>query len=460
MPKYAQNLTLKEIKSISKPGMYSIGYVPGLCVRVTTIKISYYFRYQIQRIPKAVIIGDIKYITLNQAKATAHNYRALILMGKDPALEKKAQKEQLHKELQNNQQKRKLIHSSSFAIVAKKYVDYKKDSGAFQYNKRAESDYNSMLRTHVYPIIQNKPIATVTIYEIRDILAKVWDKTSLPKKLTGLLKQIFDWAKAMKYIPANQPNPADMDGPLKVLMEPFRRNRKEEEHLPALDYKEIPEFISEVWKIKTIGAKALLLSILTAGRSQAIRHLTWSQIDFKLKKFTITIASDKVKVKNSQRTIFLSPQSIFLLRSLPKTNILVFPSESLTPISDATLGKVIKDLNSKRKREGKAPFVDHNSLDEHGKPRRITQHGTARSTFTMWAQSQNYNDKKYEDATELCLLHKIKRNNKGAYNRVNVDNVKPLEPIMRNIMFEWGKYCCSLIPELQLQEPFFSKSSN
>ena len=241
MPKYAQNLTLKEIKSISKPGMYSIGYVPGLCVRVTTIKISYYFRYQIQRIPKAVIIGDIKYITLNQAKATAHNYRALILMGKDPALEKKAQKEQLHKELQNNQQKRKLIHSSSFAIVAKKYVDYKKDSGAFQYNKRAESDYNSMLRTHVYPIIQNKPIATVTIYEIRDILAKVWDKTSLPKKLTGLLKQIFDWAKAMKYIPANQPNPADMDGPLKVLMEPYRRNRKEEEHLPALDYKEIPD---------------------------------------------------------------------------------------------------------------------------------------------------------------------------------------------------------------------------
>ena len=49
-----------------------------------------------------------------------------------------------------------------------------------------------------------------------------------------------------------------------------------------------------------------------------------------------------------KRTIFLSPQSIFLLRSLPKTNILVFPSESLTPISDATLGKVIKDLNRKK----------------------------------------------------------------------------------------------------------------
>ena len=449
MPKYAQNLTLRDIKLLTKPGLYSIGYVPGLCVRVTTAKTSYYFRYQIQRIPRVIVIGDIKFITLNQAKAIAHDYKAALLMGRDPGLERKAQKEKLQQKLQDTKQKRKLVQTSSFAIVAKKYVNYKKESGAFDRNKRAESSINSMLRDHVYPLIQTKPIATVTIYDIRDILAKIWDKTSLPTKLTSLLKQIFDWAKAMKYMSENQPNPADMEGPLKVLMEPYQKNRKTEEHLPALDYKEIPEFIAEVWKIKTTGAMALLLSILTAGRSQAIRHLTWSQIDFKLKKFTITIDSDKIKVKNALRTIFLSPQAIFLLRSLPKTDILVFPSESLTPLSDATLGKVITDLNNKRIRERKEPFVDRNSLDDHGLPRKITQHGTARSTFTMWVQGQNYKDKNYEDAAELCLLHKIKRKNKGAYNRINVDNIGPLEPIMREIIKEWGKYCCSLIPELQ-----------
>ncbi len=74
MPKYAQNLTLRDIKLLTKPGLYSIGYVPGLCVRVTTAKTSYYFRYQIQRIPRVIVIGDIKFITLNQAKAIAHDY--------------------------------------------------------------------------------------------------------------------------------------------------------------------------------------------------------------------------------------------------------------------------------------------------------------------------------------------------------------------------------------------------
>lgn len=446
MPKYAQSLKIKDIKGLTKPGMYSIGYVPGLCVRVTRTKVSYYFRYQIHHISRYVIIGDVKFISLNQAKSTAYRYKATLLMGGDPAIELKKNKEELLKKVVCDKDKRNTIKATSFILIAQKYISYKKDSGGFANNRRGESTCNSMLEKHVYQYIKNKPIDDVTIYDIRDILAKVWTMhPSLSKKLVSLLRQIFDWAIAMKYIPENRPNPVDMKGPLKTLMEPYQQNKAEGEHFPSLDYHKMPEFMLEVWNVNTLGAKCLFFSLLTATRSQAARFLAWDQLNMKKATWEIPIKSDKIKKKNSDRTILLSPQAIYLLRTIKRTNSLVFPSESFTPLSDATLGKVIKDLNIKRANLGKELFVDYNILNKDGKPRQITQHGTSRSTFRTWAKSDELGNhrKYYQEAAELCLLHQKKDPNKGAYDRAKLDIEK------RKIINAWGKYCCSLIPELQ-----------
>ena len=444
MPKHAKSLNLREIKKITKVGIWAIGHVKGLSIRVNDSGgVSYVYRYRLDSQTRSVTIGDINTFTLKEAITQCTMYRLMLLEGKDPYLEKKKKRKKLMEEVNENKKLRSTTESSAFSMIANKFLDYRKESGAFLNNDRAEKTYSSMLINHAYPVIKNKPIGTVTPTDIRDILAKVWrKKPSLSRKLLNLLRQIFEWALDMLYYEGI--NPARMAGTLKTLMEPFKTGRTEEGHYASLDYHQIPDFMKALWEIGTIGAKGLMFSILTASRSKPVRFMTWDQVDLKLKIWEIPIQNDKSKKSARLRSIMLSPQAVLLLQSMPRRDNLVFFSTRLTPFSDAVFGKVIKDLNASLIEKHEKPYVDNNILDDEGNPTPITQHGTARATFKTWAKSDELgnNRKFFDEAVELCLLHERKDPLRGAYDR------SKLEKERRKIMDEWGKFCCSKIKEL------------
>lgn len=444
MPKLASRKSFSEIKKLKRLGLHSIGYVPGLCVRVSPFNKTYVYRYQVERRDRVLTMGSIYILELKDAIAQAMEYKVMLLKGEDPVLNKKRKREEMLKRIDEDLKEKRRLDKNLFYLVASEFLAYRKSNGAFSNNDKAESNALSMLRTHAYPILKDYPIADITPEHICSVLSKIWrDQPSLSQKLLILLKQIFDYAKAKNYYASD--NPARLTGPLKTLLEPYGVNRKPVQHFASLDFHEIPEFMQELWQHDGLAAKGLMFSILTATRSKAVRFMTWDQLDLKNSLWEIPRENDKTKKENSNRTIFLSPQAKFLLKSIPRKVDLIFTNQlKLTALSDAAFGKVIKDINEQRRARGLEPFVDRNILTM-GKPTEITQHGTARATFKTWAKDDvlGNNRRFFDDAVELCLLHTRADPLKGAYDRTK------LEKERRQIMEEWGMFCCSKIDEFK-----------
>lgn len=437
MPKLAKNFLQSEIAKIKKEGLTAIGHVKGLCVKVSPTGLkTYVFRYSFFKKNRVITIGDLKIIKLNQAKAKALLYRSQILELKDPYVLLKEKKLQIEKE--NNKISKKVDYP--FFKVFNEFITFKRENGAFKNNKRGEQIIKSIIINHVYPILKFKSIKEIEPIDIHKILKPIWtSKIALSERLVSTLKQIFSFAQAMRYIDTN---PVNMDGALGVLMRPLNTSREEKGHYAALDYKEIPEFCFVLYQESktSLAAKALLFSILTVTRSQAVRFMKWDQIDFKSKIWTIPIENDKSKQMNRNRDVFLSTYAIKLLRSINFMDEFVFINKNFKPFSDAALCKVIKVINQKRELQNKPIFVDKNFTKKDGSHPQITQHGTARATFKIWSKADELGNhlKFYPDAVELCLLHERKDPLKGAYDRSKFISER------RFIMEEWGKYCFSL----------------
>ena len=74
---------------------------------------------------------------------------------------------------------------------------------------------------------------------MQDILFQIWQiKPHTANKLSTYLKQIIDWDIAMQLIDVRE-NPTCLDGPLGVLMQAYKNNRKEPENFAAPDFKEV-----------------------------------------------------------------------------------------------------------------------------------------------------------------------------------------------------------------------------
>lgn len=84
-------------------------------------------------------------------------------------------------------------------------------------------------------------------------------------------------------------------------------------------------------------------------------------------------------------------------------------------------------------------WVDPLTIGKDGRPRMITQHGTARAGFHTWAYDDSLgNNLKFDERTiELCLLHEPKALYGYAYNRATMEKSR------RTIMQAWSDYVLS-----------------
>lgn len=132
--------------------------------------------------------------------------------------------------------------------------------------------------------IGEKAIESIEPEDIKDLLLPVWNRSpSTSSKILADVRAILRWAIALR-IRKNRENPADLSGALGVLMEPYNKNRKEEENFSGLDFHEIPEFVKDINTLRSRTAEMLLFSIFLAARSKPVRNAKWSDIDIE-KKF-------------------------------------------------------------------------------------------------------------------------------------------------------------------------------
>ncbi len=181
------------------------------------------------------------------------------------------------------------------------------------------------------------------------------------------------------------------------------------EHHPALPREDLPQFYQALAAKQGAGARALELLLLTVLRSGEIRGAKWSEI--KLDRAEWSVPGERMKSGKPHR-VPLSKPAVKLLQSVPRIagTDLVFPSRKLTPLSDMTLTKVMRDMGL--------------TAVPHG----------FRSTFKDWvSENTNYPN----EVSEMALAHVIGDKVEAAYRRGELFEKR------KQLMTDWATYCLS-----------------
>ena len=158
-----------------------------------------------------------------------------------------------------------------------------------------------------------------------------------------------------------------------------------------------------------ISARALEFAILTAARSGEVRGAKWSEIDLKMKIWTVP--AERMKAGKEHR-VPLAKEVVTLLEALPREENIdqVFLAPRGSQLSDMALTAVLRRMG----RGG------------------LTQHGF-RSSFRDWAgETTSYP----REVCEHALAHRLADGVEAAYQRGDLLTKRAA------LMSDWAKYCC------------------
>jgi integrase len=142
------------------------------------------------------------------------------------------------------------------------------------------------------------------------------------------IERVLDAAKALKLRTGE--NPAAWRGNLKHLLPSPRKLHRKKGHT-ALPYSKAPALMQGLELDPAIVARCVEVAILTVARSQEVRLMEWTEIDFDKREWMCP--ADKMKIKQGSdekakdHLVPLSDQAIEILLSLPRTGRYVFPSD-------------------------------------------------------------------------------------------------------------------------------------
>ena len=246
-------------------------------------------------------------------------------------------------------------------------------------------------------------IASITSVHILDVLASVWHRPELARKVKQHIGAVMRYAIS-RGLRADDPTSAAVVG--------LPRTGKTTEHHESLDWRAIPSFLEFVEDSQSYEAKkhCLTFLVLTAARGGEARGATWGEIDLASK--TWTVPGSRMKAGRTHK-IPLSAQAIDVLRAAQaiqtdhSANALIFPNKRGDMIGDDALrGLVRRNFDS-------------------------TVHGM-RSTFAGWCQEQAGAP---NELIQACLAHAVGDATAQAYLRSDLFERR------RELLAAWGSFC-------------------
>jgi integrase len=393
-------LTAKRVERASTPGRYPCGLVKGLLLQVTESGAkSWVLRYQLHGDERWLGLGGAADFSLKEARERARAARQLLADGIDPLEKKRADRAAA---------KLAAVSKLTFREAAQRYFD--------QNEKRWRSsshreEFLRSLEAYAYPVIGSMDVAAIDIADVLRILEPVWPtKTTTADRVRARIAAVLDWCAVRGHRPSGT-NPAAWKGHLDQVLPPVRKVAPVAHH-PAMDYRQVPQFITKLKQLGGVAAKALQFLILTAGRAGEIANATWDEIDLDGK--TWIIPAERMKGHREHR-VPLAPAALNLLHELPRDagNPHVFIG--------ARLGAALNTM---------AMTDVMTRLGQHGV---VTIHGF-RSSFSNWAHEQTAHA---SHTIEISLAHHVGTETERAYRRTDMVAKR------RQLMEQWSKFCMS-----------------
>jgi integrase len=276
-------------------------------------------------------------------------------------------------------------------------------------NIKHGQQWQNTLTTYASPLLGRMPVDLISTELVHKVLQPIWQtKTETATRVRQRIESVLDWCKARGYCKGD--NPARLKGALGELL-PKSQKIKKVEHHPAIPYRQINEFVTDLRNQGGTAPLALEFMLLTAARTGEVVAAKWDEIDFNAHVWTVP--SVRMKAGKEHR-IPLSIRVVEILRIMQATmqNEFIFPGHSIQKNSHMSTGTcriVMKRMTN---------FSE------------FTPHGL-RSTFRDWAaETTSFAN----ETLELALAHTIPNKAEAAYRRQ--DQLEKRAKLMQ----QWQQY--------------------
>ncbi|MEH6585701.1 MAG: integrase arm-type DNA-binding domain-containing protein [Halioglobus sp.] len=384
-------LTAKDVgKKSRKTGVVSDG--DGLYLSTSkTLSQSWVYRYKKHGKEHRIGLGSSRDVSLAEARRLAEDARKAVKGGRDPRSK----------------------DSITFKEAAAEYI--KAHSPGWR-NAKHKQQWENTLETYAEPVFGHLPVNEIDLDLVLRVIQPIWSaKTETASRVRMRIENILAWATVKGY--RSGFNPAVWRGNLDAVL-PSKDKIQRVQHHPALPYAELPGLFPLLSAINATGARAVCFAILTGARSGEVRYAAWDEIQDDL----WVIPAERMKAGREHR-VPLSNAALEILEQIEKSGDHIFTGPRGKPISDMTMGKLLKS-----RRGG------------------VTVHGF-RSTFRDWvAEETNYPN----HIAEMALAHSIGSQVEAAYRRGDLLQKR------RELMEAWADYVTTDCMEVPASHDEFS----
>ncbi|EJF98583.1 hypothetical protein MEI_00481, partial [Bartonella vinsonii subsp. arupensis Pm136co] len=279
------------------------------------------YRYTIHGRRREMGLGALRDVSLKQARETATQWRSVLREGRDPIKEREKQK----REAMRNLHYLKDIALDAFET---RKAELKNDG--------KDGDWFSSLKLHILPQLGCMPVSEITQTDIRKVLAPIWHtKAGTAKKVLNRLNLCFKHAAAL-----------GLDVDLQVTAKAralLGKQRHKVTNIPAMDWRDVPDFYKTLCKKPTMTQLALRLLILTGVRTNPLSHIHKDQVDGDI----WTIPAENMKGRRDTTTEFRVPLSNEALEILKQARLLsrndfFFSATGRGPLAERCMSKYMK----------------------------------------------------------------------------------------------------------------------
>jgi integrase len=317
-----KGLTLRTIENLvqaAQPGMWA--HERGLCLAIAKSGAAFWaLRYSTKSGQRRLMTLE-PYEPIDAAKLKALEWRAAeyrkqIKAGRDPLAERNA--------IASKPVVPATLTTNTFEEVARDYIAQHKNGWK---NRKHSQQWENTLATYVYPIIGKSLPHEISTNDVLGVLQQkhvrsgqsgtLWTNArETASRVRSRIQIVIAAAKAKglsnprtKELWANHHNPARWEDN----MQHWLNGKQSKKHFDAMDWNEAPAFAQELGGKPDYSAKALMLTILCAVRTNETINATWSE--FNLDNSIWTIPEERMKAGVEHR-VPLSSAAVDLLNGL------------------------------------------------------------------------------------------------------------------------------------------------
>ena len=385
--RFSNKLVAKQVAAITRPGKHSDGNGLYLLVKPNGNR-SWVLLLIGGGQRREMGLGTPEAVSLAAARKLAADAKAAFAEGRDPIAERVEARpkpaEPVAVILPGPKRRARSQGGVTFWSFADKLIDEIEDG--FR-NDKHRKQWRATLKTHAAKLCEME-IAAIVTDDIVATLQPIWLKVpETARRVRGRIERVLDAARVAGHREGE--NPARWKGHLELMMP---KQRKSTGHHAAMPYVQVPDFYGKLKRRPATAARALEFVILTAARTGEVIGMTWGEVDFENRLWTIPALRMKAEVEHS---VPLTDRAMALLNALKPKNLephrLVFPALRGGKLSNMAMSMLLRRMNI----EG------------------ITVHGF-RSSFRDWAGEETNFER---ETVEMALAHTVGNKAERAYRR-------------------------------------------